>query len=85
MKIADCQQIQKIIIKTLSSGPNTWHTINRAAHGCDVSCNQSQVRTILNGLISAGIVKRKDTLVRKESSRTLGYSGGFVEYYSLIN
>lgn len=84
MKIADRQQIQKAIIKTLSAGPTTWQAVNRAAHSCDVSCDQSQVRVILNGLISAGKVKRKDREVGREMSRIAGFSGGFIESYSLV-
>lgn len=83
MKIADRQQIQKAIIKTLSAGPNTWQAINRAAHSCDVSCDQTQVRIILNGLISAGKVKRKDVRIGKEISRALGFQCKYVECYSI--
>ena len=85
MKIADRQQIQKAIIKTLSAGPTTWQAINRAAHSCDVSCDQSHVRVILNGLISAGTVKRKDARVGKEISNTLCFSSPYIECYSLIS
>ena len=84
MKIADRQQIQRVIIKTLRAGPNTWQAINRAAHSCDVSCDQSQVRVILNGLISAGKVKRKDQHISRDISKCVGFKINYLECYSLV-
>ncbi len=84
MKIADRQQIQKAIIKTLSAGPTTWQAINRAAHSCDVSCDQSQVRVILNGLISAGVVKRRDQHISNDIGKRVGFKITYLECYSLV-
>lgn len=84
MNISDRQKIQKAIISTLSAGPNTWQAIQRSALSCNVAKNDpTQIRVILNGLISAGIIKRRDHRVGPEISKSLGFKINYLECYSL--